>query len=209
MKRYSRLFVPALTDQLKAAGVLSADSGDAANTRTALPDLYVRQVGGWLENSAFDLDCGGTGFVLSVHVAVDMPVFGISGWELDLPWEDRQFQWLADPLEHVPSDDKYQIPGCVGLRYSRDEVLNHRRTLKRGHPLDGLLLGFSFESIPASYRSGATIDASVVLIDEMGRDFSSPVQFWADRSAEISQQRRKKGNSRLFKGITADIINYK
>ena len=76
MKRYSRLFVPELTDQLKAVGVLAADSGDAANTRTALPDLYVCQVGGWLENSAFDLDSGGTGFILSVQVAVDMPVFG-------------------------------------------------------------------------------------------------------------------------------------
>ena len=86
----------------------------------------------------------------------------------------------------------YQIPGCVGLRYSRDAVINHRRLLKRGYSLNGLLLGYGYESIPDSFRHGATIDARVVLIDEMGHGFSEPVQLWADRSAKIGRRRSKK-----------------
>lgn len=206
MKTYSRLFAPELTDQLKAAGVLEAETGDAANTRLAPAGLFVCQVGGLVESAAVDIDCGGTGFILSVHVAVDLPAFRILKWELDLPWEDSQFQWLADPSERVSSDGMYQIPGCVGLKYPRAEVLNHRRTLKRGHGLDGLLLGFGFEPIPACYRHGSTIDASLLLIDEVGREFSWPVQFWADRSAKISQQRGKKGSPR---SLTLDAIKYK
>lgn len=199
MKMYSRLLLPELTDQLKAARILGAETGDGANTRPAPPGLLVCQVGGVADTTAFDLPCGGTGFILWVHVAVDMPAFRILSWELVLPWEDAQFQWLADPSERVPSDGMYQVPGCVGLKYPRDQVLNHRRTLKRGHSLDGLLLGLGFESIPARYRHGTTIDASLVLIDEMGRGFSSPVQLWTDRSATISHQRRLKASQGLLK----------
>jgi hypothetical protein len=192
MKTYSRLFVQDLTHQLKAAGVLTGDAEDAAITHPAPPGLLVSQVGGCAESSAFDLDCGGTGYNLSLHVAVDLPALRILGWKLDLPWEDPQFQWLADPSEYMSSDEMYQIPSCVGLRYSRDEVINHRRLLQRGQGLDGFLLGYGFESIPDSYHHGATIDASLVLIDEMWRGFSTPVQLWADRSAKLNRQRRKK-----------------
>jgi hypothetical protein len=71
-------------------------------------------------------------------------------------------------------------------------VINHRQIVKRGHCLDGLLLGVGDESIPDSYRHGATIDASLVLIDEMGRGFSTPVQLWVNRIAKIDRRRRKK-----------------
>lgn len=206
MKMYSRLFLPELTDQLKGAGVLAAETGDAVNARPALPGLRVSQVGGFVESSAFDIACGGTGFILSVHVAVDLPAFRILRWALDLPWEDPEFQWLADPSERVPSDGMYQIPGCIGLKYPRDEVLNHRRLLKRGHGLDGLLLGFGFESIPANYGHGETINANLQLIDEMGRGFSSPVQFWADRSAKVRQQQGKKRRPGL---LISDTIKLK
>jgi hypothetical protein len=77
-------------------------------------------------------------------------------------------------------------------------VINHRRVLHRGHGLDGPLLGFGFESIPDSYRHGANIDASLVLIDEMGRAFSTPVELWANRMAKIDRGRKEKTRRQLF-----------
>jgi len=200
MKTYSRNVAPNLTRQLEAAGVLTGDAQDGAGTHPAPPGLLISQVGGVVESSAFDLDSGyGTGYMLPLHVAVDLPAFGILGWQLDLPWEDPQFQWLTDPSEYAFPDSMYQVPACPRLKYPRDEVINHRRTLKRGHSLEGLLLGWGFESIPDSYHHGATIDASLVLIDELNRGFSTTVQLWADRSAKINWQRRKKTTRpRLF-----------
>jgi len=193
MKTYSRLFAPDLTHQLEAAGVLTGDGQDGAVTHPAPPGLLISQVGGVVESSAFDLDCGyGTGYTLALHVAVDLPAFGISGWKLDLPWEVPQFLWLTDPSEDTSRDSMYQVPGCAKLKFPREVVINHRRVLQRGHALDGLLLGYSFESIPDSHHHGGTIDAGLVLVDEIGRGFSTPVQLWVDRSAKIARQRRKK-----------------
>jgi hypothetical protein len=190
MKTYSRLHIPSLTRQLVVAGFLAGDAQDAASTFPAPGGVLVSQDGGIVENSAFDLDCGyGTGFMLSLHIAVDLPAFAIWKWQLDLPWNDLQIQWLPDPLGIV-YDDMYQIPGW-DVRFARSEVINHRRALRRGHGLDGLLLGFSFESIPALYQHGANIDASLVLISEMGRDFSTPVQLWANRIAKIDRKQAK------------------
>src|SRR6185503_8584143 len=98
-KMYSRLRAPDLTRELIDAGILSRDAPDAAVT-PARKDVLICQVGGLVESSAFDLDGGhGTGYMLSLHVAVDRPRFKIWCWELRLPWEDPQFQWLADPAE--------------------------------------------------------------------------------------------------------------
>jgi len=104
----------------------------------------------------------------------------------------------------------YQFPGFAHFEYPRGQVINHRRIVKRGHCLDGLLLGVSYESIPAVYRHGEDIDASLVLVDEMGRDFSTPVRLWVDRSAKIDRPRKKKTTrGRLFEkrdGVKGEFI---
>src|SRR5271169_3172273 len=122
MKTYSRLSAPDLTHQLEAAGVLTGDAQDTAITHPAPRGLFICQVGAFIESSAFDLDCGGTGYILSLHVAVDLPALGILGWRLVLPWEDPQFQWLTDPLEYGSRDSRYPDPGRQGLKYPRDQV---------------------------------------------------------------------------------------
>jgi len=185
MKTYSTLVVADLTRQLVDAGHLSGGA------QPAPPGVVITQVGGILENSAFDANRGyGTGFSLSLHIAVDLPPLTISEWRLVLPWEDPQFQWLPEPQGSVFPVNMYQVPGCEGLKFPKNEVINHRRLLQRGRGLEGLLLGFGFVSIPDSYRHGASIDASLVLIDDRGREFSTPVQFWANRMAEIDRKNK-------------------
>ena len=190
MRTYSRLGGQDLTRQLVAGGFLAGDAQDSAIIDPAQPGLFISQDGNIFQNSASDCDSGyGTLYSLALHLAVDVPEMAIWGWRLDLPWEDRQFQWLAEPQGHEFPENMYQF---ADLKFSRDEVLNHRRRLQRGRGLDGLLLGFGFESIPDSYRHGAEIDASLVLIDDMGREFSKRVQLWANRMARIDRRQPKK-----------------
>jgi hypothetical protein len=199
MKTYSRLSAPDLTHQLEATRVLTVDAQNAAITHPAPRGLFICQVGAFIESSAFDLDCGSTWYILSLHVAVDLPPLRILGWRLVLPWEDPQFQWLTDPLEYASRGSGYPDPGRRGLKYPRDQVINHRKVVQRGHCLDGWLLGLGYEPIPDSYPHGATIYANLVLVDEIGRDFSTPVQLWVDRSAKIDRPRKKKTTRwRLF-----------
>ncbi len=197
METYSRLFTPDLIRQLVATGFLPVHAQDAAITHPAPPWLKISQDGDPLDSTAFDLDCGaGTGCILDLHVAVDLSAFSIWRWELDLPWKDPKFQWVPEPPEGKFPDNVYQIPGCERLIYPWDQVINHRHKLQRGHGLDGLLLGFSFESIPDYYRHGENIDARLVLINDMERSFSKPVQLYVDRSAKINRQRGEKKNRR-------------
>jgi hypothetical protein len=187
MKTYSRVAVADLARQLVSAGYLPEDAHPAP------PGIMITQVGGILENSALDAGRGsGTAYSLSLHIAVDLPALTIWEWRLDLPWGDRQFQWLPEPQGSVFPANMYQVPGCEGLKFPRDEVINHRRVLQRGRGLNGLLLGFGFASIPDSYRHGASINANLVLIDDMGREFSTPVQFWANRMAKIDRKNKDK-----------------
>jgi hypothetical protein len=192
MKMYSRLFAPDLTHQLEAAGILTGDAQDAAITHPAPPWLKISQEGGPFENSIFDLDCGGgTGCMLDLHVAVDRQLFPIWRWLLDLPRKGPKFQWLPEPPGGKFPDNMYKFPGREALMYPRDQVINHLSLVKRGYNLNGLLLGYSFESIPDSYRNGANIDASLVLVDEMGRGFSTAVQLCVNRMAKIDRKRAK------------------
>src|ERR1035437_10960486 len=197
MKTYSSLVASDLTRELAAAGFLAIDAQDSAITQPAPPGLLICQVGGITESCASDPDRGyGSVYCLSLHIAVDLPKLVIWEWKLDLPWEDPQFQLLPDPAGTEFPDNMYEVPGCPHLKFPRDVVINHRRVLQRGHGLDGRLLGFGWESIPDSYHLGANIDASLVLIDEMGRGFSTPVQLWADRMVKLDRKRRKKNATR-------------
>jgi len=104
---------------LVAAGFLPGDAHPAP------PGVLITQVGSVFENSAFEADRGnGTGYSLSMHVAVDLPALAIWEWRIDLPWEDRQFQWLPEPQGSSFPVNMYQVPGCEGLKFPRDEVIN-------------------------------------------------------------------------------------
>lgn len=203
IKTYSRLVMPDLTRQLVDTGILPGDAQDVAITRPAPSDLLICQVGAISDSSAYDFEASyGTGFILNLHIAVDRPAFAILRWELDLPWDSPPIQWLTKPSGDVFPGNMYQLPGRTRLLFPQAEVINHRRVLRRGYGLDGLLLGFGSESIPESYRHGAMIGAILVLVDEMGRGFSKSVHLWADRSAKTDRQRsNKRTRSRLLEQV--------
>jgi len=195
MKTYSRLATPELTRQLIASGALGRHVQDDATAQSA-PGVLISQEGtGVHESCVFDLDCGyGTGYMVSLHVAVDLPVLEIWEWRLNLPWEDPQFQWLSEPPRSGSANNIYEFPDHQ--TYPGDAVLNHRRVVHRGRSLDGFLLGFGFESIPDCFSHRQFIPASIVLIDGMRHQFPASVQLWVNRAATIDRKRTNKNTRR-------------
>ncbi len=203
MKPYSRLDPIELTTQLSTAKVIHSDTGNSGVPQPAPSWLNVRQHGIRFNNSVGDVERGyGTRCCLHLHIAVDRPEFSIQGWELSLPWESLPVEWLADPADQVPHRDDYLWGNWTGLTYPRNEVINHRHLVRRGHGLDGLLLGYCLTVIPDSYCHGSTLNLELALFDEMGRAFSIPVELYVDRGAKIDRKEKpRKARKPIFEGL--------
>src|SRR5712692_9385447 len=91
----------ALARRIRAAGIpIGIEEDDEKGRHHEASELLIRQVGGVVESSAADLDCGGTRYVIFVRITSNLPGrFAISSFELELPWMDPFFHWLDDPVE--------------------------------------------------------------------------------------------------------------
>jgi hypothetical protein len=188
----------AMYPRLAAAGCpLSADQDPSRPVQVPGHELNIRQVGDLISTRAIELDCGATVYTIDLQIVSDLPgVTTLFAFALDLPWEDPHFYWLSDPIEANPLESFYRVPGCDGLEYGRELVLNHRvasrGTLRRGNFLEGLLLGFGGASLPEFYRHGSTFAAKLVIFDQFDHRFESEVTFWTDRMVSIDRAGSKK-----------------
>ncbi len=165
-----------------------------------------------MDSTAFDLDCGGTGYMLNLEITSDVPGLFVNRYfSLDLPWQDPQFYWLPDPADSGTKWDLYVVPGTK-IEYPRNLVINHRTgargKLRRGDILDGLLLGMGFKPIPDCFRHGTSVEGMLSLVDQFGRSHSSEVSLWINRSVTMDRARwkamgllRPRGRSRLRLGL--------
>ena len=186
----------ALAHRMLGAGVpLELDEGASHGMYPARPGLLIYQVGGVPENTAFDLDRGGTGYILDLEITSNISrLIVIRDFRLDLPWLDARFYFLPDPADSGSSCDAYILPGTA-IAYPRSNVINHRTSsrgrLRRGETLDGLLLAVGFEPIPDCFRHGGSVDSMLSIVDQFGRSHSSEVSFWIDRSVTLDRGRSK------------------
>lgn len=202
MKRKTSVGNLELARRLRAAGIRIdiAEDGPSAPS-IPLEGVLVYQTGGVTESMAFDL-AGGTGFIVSLVITVNLSAFAISAFELELPWEDS-VRLLEEPLEVHGATRGYGFGGRSSLEFDRDEVLNHyadvRRIVPRGTSMKGLLLGVGSRSIPDQFQHGATIPALVYIYDQYMRKNQAPISFWADRSEKRSRAARPiSKRARLF-----------
>jgi hypothetical protein len=207
VKLLKRRFVVSedLVNRLIAVGC-PFDEDVQKNLTLTRPKLVVRQQGGVAESQAKDLlALGGTGYIVGLSVGCDLPAITISHWELEPPWNDPQILWLTDPYESVPSREVYSLPGISHDEFSREIVINHRRHLKRGQLVEGLLLGCSLTSIPDRYRHGQLVEMKLVLVDHVERRYASVVSLWIDRSSRFDSK-IKTPRRRLF-GESATLVS--
>lgn len=110
---------------------------------------------------------------------------------LEVPWPAAWcevlpgFEWLPGTDSVGNTLPMYTFPREPGLSYPREEVLNHhigrKAGLERGDLIDGLLLGVSYEPIPAKFRHGCEISVSLRICDQLQRSYSTDILVRVDR----------------------------
>lgn len=190
-------------NRLLAAGVPLEDVSQRENADSG--KVHLSQVGGVTESSAFSFTCGITGYILSIALSTEIRRgITICGWELRSPILTTLLNWLPDPRESTPPEREYRFP-VSGLAFDRDVVINHRKRLKPGQCLEGFLLGIASERIPAEFKHGMEIEATVSLMDQLNRRFSFAVSLWINRSYEMRRQHSaRKPRARLFDSPNID-----
>jgi hypothetical protein len=153
-------------------------------------------IGGVSETSAFDLDPAGTGFMLSLSLTILRKPFAIAGFGLALPWMRTPVIWLSDPADDDGPHNTYRFPGRHSPEFPREVAINHianaQRNLSPGRCIEGLLLGYGLDSIPAYFQHGGDVVGNLVVIDQFGERHSAEISFWIDRSAKISSNKRSR-----------------
>jgi hypothetical protein len=150
-------------------------------------DLAIRLLNSH-ESSIFDLQFGGTGYMLDVAITnLRSRPFTVCELSVELPWDDPQFFWLEDPHESSPESEDYFF--SRSLTFPRTMVLNHLvldyGRIPRYRVLTGLLLGRSFGSIPASYNHGSQVQAVIHVVDYADADHVFNLSIFVDRKASI------------------------
>jgi hypothetical protein len=159
------------------------------------PPVLIRQLGGMLVNSAYSLPCGATAVMLNICITNDLPNFAISRFELGLPWFVPNFWWLDDPEDSSSARvSEYCFPGTKDC-FSRDNVLNHRadicKNLRRGHSIEGFLLGFGHKKIPPELY-GAVVPAFLTVVDQFAQSYSEEIDLWIQRPDAYAVANRSK-----------------
>ncbi|MFY9528808.1 MAG: hypothetical protein WBC04_03025 [Candidatus Acidiferrales bacterium] len=160
--------------------------------------LYICQLGGYMESRILDFGgAGATVYLIGLGVGTDLPRgILISEWTFVAPW-GHHISWDYDPREIVPASKHDLYASVFDSRLSA--VLNDRRLLARGRPVEGLLCGWAFQSIPASFASGETVGAQFSLTADTGYTVALRIELAIDRSVALTRKARTtRREGRLF-----------
>jgi hypothetical protein len=180
-----------LARRIRAAGcqIAISEDDDPRCCNKPSEDAIINQTGGQLETRAFD-HSGGTGWLVSISIAVQESRFAISSFAIETPWEKMGFCWIVDPLEHS-TDCIYRL---ASLQFDRDEILNHRansKPLQRGTLMDGFLLGTDMATIPSQFRR-REIDVTLVIYDQFDQQHRASLKMFVEQLVKQSQPRTKR-----------------
>ena len=181
--------------RIRAAGrpIYIAEDDDEART-IPCDGLHVRNTGGVMDSQAIDCS-GGTAFILSLSITINLPKFAISAFGLEPPWKNDSFCWLEDPLQIDGTSRCYRFGSRDLPEFDRRQVINHRanatRIFSSGESLKGFLLGYGFDSIPEQFRQGTMIPAFVIIYNQFGHEHRSPVELQVVRNLARPRVLRK------------------
>ena len=117
-----------------------------AEMQAACRGLNVSQHPDPLQSSVFDLDSGGTGYMLSIAIDNDSErvIRGVTA-RLETPWWEPNFGWLIDPRRRTPREHTYSFPDSGPVGFEPEAILNHRlgrgTSLYPGDSLEACSLG--------------------------------------------------------------------
>jgi hypothetical protein len=180
--------------QILASGI-PLDDEVMEHLRASCRGLSVSQTGTLLENTIFDLEHGGTGYIVSIAIDnTSTKTVRIDQYRLEQPWPESGFHWLEDPRKMIPRENTYSFPqyGPEGLE--RECVLNHRigrhGRLLPGDYIEGLLCGVGQACIPKEYYHRQRLPIRLSVFDGRGQETDLLMDIIVNREIQIRHQRR-------------------
>jgi hypothetical protein len=163
--------------------------------RASCRGLSICQIGSPVENTVFDLEHGGTGYMLGVEIRNNTPkILSIEQYRLEPPWPESDFRWLEDPRKLRPREFNYSFPqyGPEGL--DRECVLNHHvgrnGRLLPGDCIHGLLCGVGEAGIPDEYQDRQLLSMQLSVVATRGTELTLDIDLILNREAQIRRQRQ-------------------
>ena len=158
---------------MAAAGAAIEISETALSQPTA---LRISQYGPEFHNII--INPGRIMVIIGVRLLAARPGIMVCDCAYTLPWEGSElFLWNA------AERSTYRLTN--GLEFSRDEVLNHRveegMPLRRGLPVEGVLVATGFAPLPEQYGHGMPVDVAISFIDQFDNAFPLEVELRVNR----------------------------
>ena len=152
--------------ELMAAGC-PLDYLDALADRSAPKRKLFRaeQLAGYAESRVYLLGPLQTGYLIGLRLGTDRPSGTvITDWSVEPPWPGHAIFWDYEARDFIPERDLGSYRDLLDSRLMG--VLNDRRLLRRGNPVDGLLCGYSYQPVPEF--GDRMVSAKLILVDDIG-----------------------------------------
>jgi hypothetical protein len=124
-----------------------------------------KQLTGYTESRVYALGPLQTAYVIGLYLETGRPSGTvIAEWSFVPPWQDHMVSWEYEPLDIIPKGHRGDYRSLLDSRLMA--VLDERRLVRRGYPVEGLLCGCSPQPVPAS--GDGLVSAQLTLADDRG-----------------------------------------
>ena len=161
------------------------------------PSFRAEQLAGYTESRVYALGPLQTVYVIGLRLETDRSTGTvISEWSVVPPWPNDLVEWGYEPRDIIPNGDMGAYRSLLDSRLMG--VLNERRLLRRGYPVEGLLCGRSCQSIPESGDN--RVSARLTLVDDRGNWV--PLRI----ALEVIRCAKTRSNTTVFRDRTRRVV---
>ncbi len=148
----------------------------------------VNELGGYIQSRVYMLGEVKIGYAIAVRLETDRPSGTIiTHWNVEPPWSDVAICWEDEPRDFIRKRDPGEYGGLVDTPLLG--VLNDHRLLRRYHPVEGLLCGYSYQAVPEF--NDREVSAKLMLADDTGSLVTTHIKLVVWRPRPTSQERPK------------------
>jgi hypothetical protein len=124
--------------------------------------------------------------VIALRLCTDRPSGTvIDHWDFEPPWPDHDMVWDFEPEDIIPKEHQDEYKKLFKSRLMK--VLNGGYLIGRGHPVEGLLFGASFQPIAESCHG--VISAKLSFTDDLENTVRLPIDLNIERLSRSSANR--------------------
>lgn len=149
--------------------------------------FWVDQLSGYIESCVYLFGPRDVGYVIALRIRTERPSgVIIREWSVEGPWPDHAICWDYESRDVIPKADVGAYENLLDSRLM--QVLDDRYRVRRDHPIEGLLCGYSYQAVP-QFRD-LTLPAKVILVDDNGNRFALRVEMVVVRRFLSSWRKR-------------------